>query len=110
MYSFPELIREIRKVADLKQSDFASILGVSTVLVSMIESGQKNISKNFIIKLADKLEVNPSSIIPFLCIYEEGNKFNISKIEKKLIEIGESLQMQLIEKKAKNLKKYAKRG
>lgn len=108
MYSFPELIKEIRKAADLTQAEFANILGVSTVLVSMIESEQKDVSKKFIIKLAEKLEVNPSSITPFLCIYDVKDRFGVSRIEKKLIEIGEALQIQLIRKKAKNLKKYAK--
>lgn len=108
MYSFPELIKKIREVSGLTQKEFADILGVSTILISMIEAGQKEVSKNFIIKLSDKLKVNPSSITPFLYIYKDiGNK-NISEIEKKFIGLGEGLQDYLINKKAKNLKKYAK--
>lgn len=107
MNSFPELIKEIRKVSDLTQKEFADVLGVSTILVSMIEAGQKEVSKNFIIKLSDKLEVNPSSITPFLYIHKDVDNKNISEIEKKFICFGEKLQDYLINKKAKNLKKYA---
>ena len=106
MYSFPELIKKIRKSSDLTQKEFSNILGVSTVLISMIESGQKEISKGFIIKLADKLNVNPSSITPFLYIYKDIDNKNISKIEKSFIELGEKLQDYLINNKAKNLQKY----
>ncbi|MDD5290415.1 MAG: helix-turn-helix transcriptional regulator [Patescibacteria group bacterium] len=107
MHSFPELIKKIRKTSTLTQKEFADVLGVSTILISMIEIGQKEVSKNFIIKLSKKLGVNPSSIIPFLYIYKDIDNKNISEIEKKFIEFGEGLQDYLINKKAKNLKKYA---
>lgn len=109
MYSFPELIKKIRKSSDLTQKELSSILGVSTVLISMIESGQKDVSKGFIIKLSDKLKVNPSSITPFLYIYKDIDNKNISKIEKNFIKLGEKLQDYLINNKAKNLQKYASR-
>ena len=108
MYSFPELIKKIREASDLTQKEFAETVGVSTILVSMIEAKQKDVSKNFIIKLSEKLGVNPSSITPFLYIYKDADKKNISSIEKSFIKLGEKLQEYLISKKAKNLKQYAK--
>ncbi len=108
MYSFPELIKKIRGASSLTQKEFAEVIQVSTVLVSMIEAGQKDVSKNFIIKLSEKLEVNPSSITPFLYIYKDIDNKDISKIEKTFIDLGEKLQYFLINQKAKNLKKYVK--
>lgn len=103
MYTFPELIKKIREQSGITQEELAKILSVSTILVSMVESGQKEVSKNFIIKLAKKLDVNPSSITPFLFIYEDSNNKKVSMIEKKFIELGESFQIFLINHKAKNL-------
>jgi len=101
------LIKKLREVSNLTQKEFAGILGVSTVLVSMIEVDQKEVSKNFILKLSNKLKINPSSMTPFLYIYKDIDNKNISEIEKKFIDLGEKLQDYLINKKAKNLKKYA---
>ena len=90
MYSFPELIKKIRGASGLTQKEFAEAIQVSTVLVSMIEAGQKDVSKNFIIKLSDKLGVNPSSITPFLYIYKDIDNKGISKIEKTFINLETS--------------------
>lgn len=106
MYSFPELIRKIREESNLTQKEFADVLSVSTILVSMIEAGQKQVSKNFIIRLAKALKVNPRSITPFLFDDKELNNKGTSNIEKDLIQLGEKLQMFLIKHKSKNLKKY----
>lgn len=105
MYTFTELLKQIRKASELSQKDFATVLGVSTVLITMIETEQKEVSKSFIKKLADKLEVSPSAITPFIFSGDQ-NSSNLNFLEKKLIDIGEDLQTFLIEKKAKNLKKY----
>lgn len=104
MYSFPELIKQIRKESGVTQKDLAKILSVSPILISMIEVGQKKVSKNFIVKLANKLEVSPISITPFL--FMEDKIKTVSGIEKELIILGEKLQDFLIKKKAKNLAKY----
>lgn len=109
MYSFPELIKKIREASNLTQEELANIIGVSTVLISMIETGQKEISKNFIVKLSDKLGVSPSSITPFLYIYQDAGSKSISPIEKKIISLGESMQNYLINKKAKKLKKACRK-
>ena len=104
MYKFPDLLKEIRNSSDLTQEEFARILNVSTILISMIETGQKDVSKNFIEKLANKLEVHPSSIAPFVFTGNDVKKS--SSIEKKLVAMGERLQTYLIKTKSKNLKKY----
>jgi len=106
MYTFVELIKKIRNESGLTQSEFAKALGVSTVLISMIETGQKEVSKSFIIKLADRLEVHPSSIMPFVFMDKKASSKELSGLEKSLIELGEKLQDYLIHKKAKELKRY----
>jgi len=106
MFSFPELIKKIRESSGLTQENLAKALSVSTILVSMIESGQKEVSKRFIINLADKLEVHPNSITPFLFGNKEIGQKNMTSIEKEMIKFGEKLQLLLINKKAKNLRKY----
>ena len=55
MYSFPELIKKIRSEANMTQADFAKAIDVSPVLIAMVESGQKEVSKKLILKLAKKL-------------------------------------------------------
>jgi len=107
MILFPELIKRIRKSSDLTQEDLARALSVSTVLISMIESGQKEVSKKFIINLASKLGVHPNSVTPFLFDSKAINLKNITSVERDMISLGEKLQVILIDKKAKNLKKYA---
>ncbi len=107
MYSFPNLIKKIREASGLTQKEFAKILSVSTVLISMVETGQKEVSRNLITRLANKLKVHPSSITPFLFTDENLNSKNLSTLEKTIIDLGEKLQIFLIEKKSNNLKKYA---
>ena len=107
MYSFPELLKNIRQASGLSQKDFGRVLGVSTVLVTMIETGQKEVSKAFIKKLADKLEVSPNAITPFIFSSDESNK-KPNILEKKLIEIGEKLQENLVKRKAQKLRQYLK--
>jgi len=110
MYKFSKLLKEIRKESNLTQEELASILSVSTVLISMIETDQKKVSKRFIIKLAEKLEVHPSSITPFIFLNGNYKNKSISSIEKKFISIGEKLQLHLIKKSSKKLKIYASKN
>lgn len=107
MYSFPELIKEIRKEANLTQAEFARFLKVSTVLVSMIESGQKEVSKKLLIKLADKMDVHPFSITPFLFSDIKNPIRKQNKIEKMFIRYGEKMQNHLIKNRAKKIKSHA---
>jgi len=103
MHSFPTLLKKIRKEAGLTQTQMASVLNVSPVLIAMVETGKKEVSKNLIIRLAEKMSVHPSSITPFIFT----NDFNMNKstpLERKLIEWGEKMQEMLITKKSKKLK------
>lgn len=104
MYSFPELIKKIREEAGLTQTDFAKKLKVSPILISMVETGQKPVSKKLIEKIAKKLEIHPMSITPFLLMNEEFSGAKIGKIEQKIIEQVEKMQELLIKKKSKLLK------
>lgn len=72
----------------------------------MIEGRQKGASKSFILRLADKLDVGPNSITPFIMIDDNIKDHTLSSIEKSLVRLGEKLQIYLIKKKAKNLKQY----
>lgn len=107
MYTFPQLIRKIRDEAGLTQAQFADALDVSTVLVTMIETGQKEVSKKFVIKLSNRMNVHPASITPFLFMATDIDKKSLSQIEKMLLELGEKMQGVLVKDKAKKLRKYA---
>lgn len=106
MYNFQDLLKQIRKEGNLTQEELARALGVSTILISMIEAGQKEVSRGFLEKLADKMGVHPSSIAPF--VFHNENAGKLSKVEKKLIGVGEKIQKYLIMVKSKGLKKYAR--
>lgn len=92
----------------MTQAEFAKALGVSAVLIAMVETEQKDVSKNLLIKIAKGLKVHPSSITPFL--FSDKNKLrdNLSEIEVKFIKWGEKLQEHLVKNRAKLLKQYAK--
>ena len=106
MITFPVLIKEIRKEAGLNQLDFAKKLGVSAALIAMIETGQKDVSKKFIVRLAEVLRVHPTSITPFL-FYAEAYKNDLSKLEMQFFDFGNKMQIELIKKRAKYLKNEA---
>ena len=103
MYDFSELLKNIRKETGLTQSGLASKLEVSTILIAMIESGQKEPSKKFVEILAAKMEVSPRAIIPF--VYSINKYSDDSAFEKRLSQFGMNFQKQLISKKAKNILK-----
>lgn len=108
MYTFPELIKRIRNEAGLTQAEFAKAVEVSPVLIAMVETGQKEVSKKLVVKIAERLEVHPSSITPFLYDGTQDATKNLSSVEKQFLTLGTRLQEFLIKKKSKNLKKYAK--
>lgn len=108
MYKFPELIKKIRTEAGLTQADFASSIGVSSVLIAMVESGQKEVSKKLLQKIANGLDVNPATITPFLYGYEPKNNESLSIVEKQFLAWGQKLQLHLIKNKSKLLIKNAK--
>lgn len=103
MYTFPELLKEIRHETGLTQSALAEKLGVSTVLIAMLETSQKEPTKKFVNNLAEKMNVMPQSIIPFVYSVNKYNENNMSKLEKQLIKLGMKLQSELVKKKAKNI-------
>lgn len=105
MLTFDKLIKFIRREADLTQQEFAELLGVSTILVSMIENRSKEPSKKFVNILAEKLDVHPSAIMPFISFEDEIRIENLSILEKKLLRLGNELQEKLIKKRAQNLAK-----
>lgn len=105
MYTFPILLKHIRKEAGLTQAEFAKSIDVSPVLIAMVESGQKEVSKKLLQKIADGLEVHPSSITPFL--YGSGLKDEkeLSGLEKQFLSWGSKLQEYLIKDRSKLLRK-----
>lgn len=107
MYSFPELIKKIRTEAGLTQAEFAGELKVSSVLIAMVESGQKPVSKSLLLKLAERLDVHPASITPFL--YSDNiQSSEISGVEKQFLALGAKLQEHLIKNRSKRLRKHDK--
>lgn len=103
MLTFDKLIKFIRQEANLTQQELAEVLEVSTILISMIENKSKEPSKKFVYKLAEKLNVHPSTIMPFITFEEGTNAENYSGLEKKLLQLGQDLQEKLIKKRACNL-------
>lgn len=110
MHTFPQLIRKIRDAAELTQAEFAGAIGVSAVLIAMIETGQKEVSKRLLLKLAERMNVHPASLTPFLFIDPEDSLKNSYKTEQVMIEWGEKMQDMLIKDRSSLLKKYAKKS
>jgi transcriptional regulator with XRE-family HTH domain len=108
MYTFPELIKKIRDEAGLTQTEFAKALDVSAVLIAMVETGQKDVSKNLVLKIAERMNVHPTSITPFLFVDKNKSVKATAGIEKTLVKWGEKMQNHLIKDKSKLLKSYAK--
>ena len=108
MYTFPELIKRIRNEAGLTQAEFAKAVEVSPVLIAMVETGQKEVSKKLVVKIAERLQVHPASITPFLYEGSHTDTENLSSVEKQFLVLGTKLQVFLIKKKSKNLRQYAK--
>ncbi len=108
MYSFPELLRKIRNEAGLTQAEFANAIKVSPVLIAMIESGQKDVSKNLVRKIAEAMEVHPASITPFLFGHELTSDDKLSAVEKQFLAWGAKLQDHLIKDRSKLLRRHVK--
>lgn len=106
MYSFPQLLKKIRKEGDLTQSEMAKALGVSKILIAMVETQQREASRSFIEKLANRLDVHPSSIVPFSYFENDVEPEDFSVMERELVHFGEKLQHHLIHSKAKRLREY----
>lgn len=99
MKKFSEIVRTIRDGSGLSQNEFAKELGVSSIYVSKIETEQKEVSKKFLIRLAEFADIHPSALAPFLFFNDDIDESKLSDIEKSLVNFGENLQARLIEKK-----------
>jgi len=109
MLTFSVLLKKIRQESGVTQAELAKILGVSKILISMIEVNQREVSKGFVNSLANAMDVHPSTISPFI-YYDFGiNRKHLTQPERSLIALGERLQDFLIQKKAKNLRRYVKK-
>ena len=103
--TFPTLLKKIRSASKMNQQEMADTLGVSKVLIAMLESDMKEPSKKFTAKLAELLKVHPLTLMPFI-VLKEGEEYNeLSAIEKNFIQSGVKLQDYLITKQAKKLVK-----
>ncbi len=99
-----QLIKAIRDENDMTQQDLATALGVSKVLIVMVETKRKAPSKKLIFILAKKLKVHPASIMPFLAFEKKIKKeLKPSIIESTLIKLIDEFQVQLIKKRSKIL-------
>jgi transcriptional regulator with XRE-family HTH domain len=106
MRTFGEFLKEVRTAAGkMSQAELAKALDVSTVLITMVETGKKSPSKKLVAKLAEKLEVRPAAIMPLL----DSSDFLLktSRIERLAMEAIENLQIELIQKRAPKLSRYA---
>jgi len=96
MLTFHDLLKRLRSEANMTQQQFADALGISKILLVLLENGKKEPSRKFISHLAKKLHVHPISIMPFLTYDSAIAPENLSRFEVKLISLGESLQKRLI--------------
>ena len=87
----------------MTQGQFAESIGVSKILVAKVESNEKEATKFLVQAVANKLEVHPSVLMPFVPIGKEDDFENLTGIEKKFITLGAQLQTALINKKSKLL-------
>ena len=101
MYTQRELLKGIRKTAGLTQQELADLLGVHKMLIAMLETGKREMTKDFIDKLAKALGVSSFSISPVLYANEERP----SGLAGKLVDLAEALQETLVTKTAKRLTK-----
>lgn len=109
MYTFPELIKQIRNESELTQTELARVLGVSPILISKVETGRKEVSKGLVKKLAEKLEISAGTLFPFIFIDQKIPLQSLSRLERQLIDLGSKMQSDLIKTRSKKLKKYAKK-
>jgi transcriptional regulator with XRE-family HTH domain len=105
MYKFPKFLKEIRKASGVTQDTLAIDLGVSKPFLVSLENSRRKPSKDFVRRLADYLDVRPHSIMPMLDEDIFENKDRITALEKKLLDLLEALQLQLIQERTIKLKR-----
>jgi transcriptional regulator with XRE-family HTH domain len=99
MSKFSDIVKTVRSQAGLSQSDFATKLGVSSIYISKIETGQKEASRKFVQKLAYFVGIHPATLAPFLFYNPDVKESELTSIERQLISLGEQLQQKLIKKR-----------
>lgn len=105
MKKFSAFLKELRSSAEINQTELAETMWVSPLLITLLETDKKEPSKKFINTLAEKLEVRPTSLLPFISDIDiDAN--TLTGIEKKMISIIDELQITLIRKKAHKLKQH----
>jgi transcriptional regulator with XRE-family HTH domain len=79
---------------------------VSAILISKLESNEREPSKQLIKSLAARLDVTPFSLSPFLTGDAASSFDSLSGFEKRFYELGMKIQKDLVTNKAKNLLKH----
>ncbi len=103
MLSFSDFIKQIRTVNNVSQEALAQSLEVSPVLISMLESGQREPSKNLLKIMAAKMRVHPASITPFIFDLPHPATEDLAGLEKQMVRLGEKYQTEIINKTSRRL-------
>lgn len=61
---------KIRKIYRLSQKDVAKITGISESMVSMIESGTRQLPDKVSVKFMDFLQLTPEKVVALLDFYQ----------------------------------------
>lgn len=100
-----ERIKELRKQLGMKQDEFANQIGISRILLSYIENGQKSLTERNAKFIVEHFKINPEWLET-----GEGNMFVESSLSDKLYKfvdesISENGDMLQILKLLSNIKK-----
>ena len=87
----------------MNQQQFADFLGISKILLAMVESEVRDPSKEFILKLSRKLKIHPSVIFSIRAMEEEYQTTKPTRLEIDLMKLNLKLQNFLIKKRAKEI-------
>lgn len=68
-------LKEIRINKGLKQQDIAKILGVTQAAASRLESEERKLDQNQIVKLSLALEVTPDELLGFQEAYDKYTEY-----------------------------------
>ncbi|MCP5046062.1 MAG: helix-turn-helix transcriptional regulator [bacterium] len=60
---YGERLRELRSLLEISQKDFAAKMGIAASFLSEVEKGKTKPGYNFLIKLAEIFNVNPSWVL-----------------------------------------------
>lgn len=71
--TYGERIKKIRQYLDLRQEDFADVIGVKKSAVSMIEKSLRNLSVDHIQRLLEKYNINPQYFFGLIDSPEEAD-------------------------------------